>query len=122
MYEPRYFKEDEFKKLTPSCSIAQMDENLLEGLDELREAVDMPFIITSAYRSPDWDLAKGRTGQGPHTKGMAVDVSCPNSYFARRVLEEALKRPQYFKGIGIGKNFIHLDVMYRSFAPLVWGY
>lgn len=122
MYEPRYFVENEFKKLTPSCSIAQMDENLMEGLDELREAVDMPFIITSAYRSPDWDLSKGRTGQGPHTKGMAVDISCPNSYFTRRVLYEALMRPQYFKGIGIGKNFIHLDVMYRSFAPLVWGY
>lgn len=122
MYEPRYFKEEEFKKLTPSCSIAQMDENLLEGLDELREAVNMPFVLTSAYRSSDWDLAKGRSGEGPHTKGMAVDISCPNSLFARRVLVEALKRPQYFKGIGIGKKFIHLDVMWRNCSPLVWGY
>lgn len=122
MYEPIYFREEEFQRLTPSCSIVQMDENLLEGLDELREAVGLPFIITSAYRSSDWDLAKGRTGKGPHTKGMGVDISCPNSLFARRVLEEALKRPQYFKGIGIGKNFIHLDVMYRPYAPLVWGY
>lgn len=122
MYIPIYFKEEEFQKLTPSCSIVQMDETLLEGIDELREAVWLPFVISSAYRDSYWDLAKGRTGNGPHTKGMAVDISCPNSYFTRRVLEEALKRSHIFKGIGIGKGFIHLDVMYREYAPLVWGY
>jgi len=122
MYIPRYFKEEEFQQLTPSCSISQMDDRLLEGIDELREVVDMPFILTSAYRDPYWDLAKGRSGTGPHTKGMAVDISCPNSFFARRVLEEALKRPHIFQGIGIGKEFIHLDIMFRNYAPLVWGY
>lgn len=122
MYIPIYFREEEFQQLTPSCSISQMDETLLEGVDELREAVGLPFVLTSAYRSPYWDLAKGRSGDGPHTKGMAVDISAPNSYFARRVLEEALKRPHIFMGIGIGKLFIHLDVMYRNYAPLVWGY
>lgn len=120
MYVPIYFKDSEFKRLTPSCTIAQMDCGLLKLLDELREAVGMPFVITSAYRSPDWDLAKGRTGRGSHTKGMAVDISCPNTYFTRLVLQHALKLP--FQGIGIGKGFIHLDVMYRPLAPLVWGY
>lgn len=122
MYIPIYFREEEFQQLTPSCSIVQMDDKLLEGIDLLRAAVGMPFVITSAYRSRDWDLAKGRTGNGSHTKGMAVDVSAPNSYFVRRVVEEALKLPQYFTGIGIGKLFIHLDVMYRPLAPLIWGY
>ncbi len=122
MYVPIYFKDEEFQQLTPSCSISQMDDRLLEGVDILREIVGLPFILTSAYRSRDWDLAKGRTGNGPHTKGMAVDVSAPNSYFVRRVWEEALKLTQYFQGIGIGKGFIHLDVMFRDYAPLVWGY
>ncbi len=122
MYIPIYFKDEEFQQLTPSCSISQMDNKLLEGIDELREIVGLPFILTSAYRSRDWDLAKGRTGNGAHTKGMAVDISAPNSYFVRRVLEEALKLTQYFQGIGIGKEFIHLDTMFRNYAPLVWGY
>lgn len=120
MYIPKYFKESEFEKLTPSCTIFQMDEHLLVLLDQLRESVGLPFVITSAYRSPDWDLAKGRTGKGPHTKGMAVDIASPSSYFMRLVLQHALKMP--FAGIGIGKSFIHLDVMYRPLSPLVWGY
>lgn len=120
MYVPIYFKESEFQRLVPSCSISQMDDNLLELLDELRELVGTPLVITSAYRSPDWDLAKGRSGKGAHTKGMGVDISAPNSYFTRLVLQHALRMP--FTGIGIGKNFIHLDIMYRDNAPLVWGY
>lgn len=122
MYVPTYFKEEEFTKLTPSCHISDMHEALLWRLDKLRAAVGQPFVITSAYRSPEWDIAKGRSGQGPHTKGLAVDISCPDSYFTRRVLEEALRRKDYWHGIGIGKNFIHLDIMYRQSGPLVWGY
>lgn len=120
MYVPKYFKEEEFKRLTPSCSMAQMDENLLMLLDELREAVGMPFVLTSAYRTPLWDISKGRTGKGAHTKGMGVDIQITNPTFARIVLERALRMP--FRGIGIAKNFIHLDVMPREYTPIIWGY
>lgn len=122
MYVPKYFKEEEFTNLVPSCHMASLHENLLYELDRLREEVGRPFIITSAYRSPEWDIAKGRSGVGPHTKGLAVDISCPDSYFTRRVLEEALKDVGFIGGIGIGKNFIHLDIMERQNGPLVWGY
>lgn len=120
MYVPKYFREEEFQKLTPACSLSDLSQDLLFELDHLRERLGEPIIITSAYRSRDWDLAKGRSGEGAHTKGLAVDISLRDSVYARRLLEAALKGQ--WEGIGIGKTFIHLDVMWRPGGRRIWGY
>lgn len=120
MYVPVFFKPEEFTKCTPSCNLSDMDTNLLVMLDTLRNLCGFPLVLTSAYRSPDWDKAKGRSGSGPHTKGMAVDISCRDSHHRRVLLEHALKMK--FQGIGIADTYIHLDIVPRQYGPLVWVY
>lgn len=120
MYQPVYFQAAEFEKCSPSCSMSQMDVNLLIMLDNLRFACGFPLVLSSAYRSSDWDKAKGRSGSGPHTKGLAVDIICRDSYHRRVILENALRMK--FQGIGIAETFIHLDISPRHYGPTVWLY
>lgn len=120
MYIPRYFKELEFANCTPACSMSQMDQNLLIMLDTLRSACGFPIMLNSAFRSSEWDKSKGRSGTGPHTKGMAVDIPCWDSSRRHKILECALKMK--FQGIGIAKTYIHLDIVPRGTGPIIWVY
>ncbi len=120
MYTPKYFSEGECAKCTPSFSVSQIDPELWKLLDALREKCEFPLPVSSGYRSKDWDMAKGRSGNGAHTKGQAVDIAVQTSYHMRVILSYALTMG--FKGIGVGKGFIHLDIMDRQYPPLVWGY
>lgn len=75
----KYFKSSEFRNCIPSCELRQMDESFLVALDQAREIAGAAFILTSAFRSRSYDLSKGRSGNGYHTLGRAVDVRCDNS-------------------------------------------
>lgn len=103
----RFFSENEFRTLTPSCSLSDMDEDFMCRLDNARALAGFPFVITSAFRSREWDRSRGRSGNSYHCKGCAVDISC-NDSSKRFVIVQSLMRSG-FKGIGIAKTFIHVD-------------
>lgn len=102
-----YFTENEFNRCVPSCSMQDMDNDFLLLLDELREKCGFPLVISCAYRSREWDLKKGRSGNSAHTKGKAVDITCNSSSTAYAIVKNAMELG--IKRIGIGKNFIHID-------------
>lgn len=106
MYQPKFFKSSEFKKCIPSCSIEAMDSQFLRELDECRNIAGVPFRLMSAYRSPEYDKSKGRSGTGFHTSGRAVDVSCINGEDRRAIIEGALA---VGLTVGVYPSFIHLD-------------
>lgn len=120
----RYFTHREFDQrgLEGSGSLF-MDKDFLTNLDALRHKCGFPFIITSAYRSPEYNARVSSTGAtGPHTTGKAVDiaVSRGNAFI---VLREALNM-SCFTGIGINQKgdgrFIHLDAIDGS--NRLWSY
>lgn len=107
MIELKYFKPVEFMACVPSCTILQMDSDFLYRLDKAREYARVPFVLTSAYRSPEYDRSKGRSGKGYHTRGLAVDVRCTNSSMRRAILCGCL---QYGLSCGLSKDgFVHID-------------
>lgn len=108
MYVPKYFKPQEFERATPACKISDMSEILLRRLDEARRICGMPFIITSAYRSKEYERKKGRTGTSSHCKGVAVDLHCGSAHVRYRMLYSLVVAG--FKRIGIYENFIHADL------------
>lgn len=116
----RYFSDKEFKNCSPSCSINDMDKEFMDKLDILREKAGIPLVITSAYRSKEWDLSKGRSGNGAHTKGVAVDIRCNNSHNRFLILKAALEIG--FKRIGIANTFIHVDDDSSLPQEVIWGY
>lgn len=116
----KYFSENDFKNCIPSCSIVDMDANLLTMLDNLRENVGFPIIINCAYRSREWDLSKGRSGNGAHTKGLGVDIRCSDSSKRFKIIVAAIELG--FKRIGIADTFIHLDIDDSLPQGVIWGY
>lgn len=116
----KYFAPAEFLRCSPPCSIKQMDAGFLNLLDEVREAAGIPLVLASAYRSKEWDESKGRSGNGAHTKGLAVDIRCYSSATRYKIVAAALGCG--FRRIGIGKTFVHLDDDPTLPQGVIWDY
>lgn len=97
-----------------------MKQDFMNRLDTVRDVTGIPLVITCAYRSREYDLAKGRSGNSAHTKGMAVDIRCTTSVNAFKIVQAALKVG--FTRIGIGKTFIHLDSDTSLPQNVIWNY
>lgn len=96
----------------------KMDSRFLKKLDALRWICGFPFVINSGYRSPEHSVEKAKAKAGTHSKGIASDIACTNSVDRIRLVKLALKAG--FTGIGIHKDFIHLDI--RDTTPVMWVY
>lgn len=121
----RYFLYSEFdQKGVPGSGEEFMDRDFLVSLDALRHKCRFPFIISSGYRSPEYNNQVSSTGfTGPHTTGKAADiaVSRGNAFI---LLQNALEL-DCFTGIGIHQKgehrFIHLDSIERP-QKTIWSY
>lgn len=85
----------------------------MDRLMSLRLAFSYPMIITSAYRSPDYNNRVSSTGfTGPHTTAQAYDIQV---YGYRAYRLEGLAFTHGYTGIGkkqfgaYNKRFIHID-------------
>lgn len=116
----KYFTDEEFKRAKPSCSLSDMDEQFMLLLDSARELAGIPFKINSAYRSPEYEKTKGRAGTSRHCFGLAVDIACYTSDYRFRIIRSLIAVG--FHRIGIGSNFIHVDLGYKGSEPIIWLY
>lgn len=105
-----------------------MNKQFLEKMDALREKVGFPLIITSGYRSPQYNASVSSTGEtGPHTTGKAADIAI-RGHQAHALLKTALELG--FTGIGISQKgesrFVHLDTLENGEQgaprPWIWSY
>ena len=120
MITSRYFKDEEFRRCSPSCSLQDMKQSTMDMLDAAREKAGIPFVLNSAYRSVEHEKKMGRNGLSAHTLGCAVDVRC-NSDYNRFVIIEALLAVG-FKRIGVAKTFIHADNSASHSQRVAWMY
>lgn len=116
----RYFHPAEFQRCDPPCDISQMNEQFLDTLDRVRLNAGIPLVLNCAYRSREWDLAKGRSGNSAHTRGLAVDIRCNTSATRYRIVNAALICG--IRRIGIGKGFVHLDCDPTLPQFVIWHY
>jgi len=112
----RYFKIEEFN--CKETGENQMRPDFLQKIDRLREACGFPFIITSGYRSTKHSAEINKAAGGTHTQGIAADIYCLSSIERMKIVRLAMQ--QGFTGIGVAKNFIHVDT--RKSSPLMWTY
>lgn len=120
MVTAKYFKETEFNRCSPSCSLQDMQQSTMSKLDTAREIAGIPFVLNSAYRSPQWDKSKGRSGTGAHTTGNAADIRC-NTDRNRFLIVDALIKAGFTR-IGIAKTYIHADDSQRHSQQVIWLY
>ena len=101
----KYFKKSEFRMGNENV-YAKMDVTFLISLDELRELVKEPLIITSSYRSVEYNRAIGGAKRSMHLKGKAVDVVCLDGILRRKIVQHALSLGMT---CGVAGKFIHID-------------
>ena len=91
------------------------DDAFLEALEALRADAGRPLAINSGHRCELWNAHVGGAARSMH-RTIAVDVSLTGH--DRHALLAAAKR-QGFTGLGLAKNFLHLD---RRSQPARWFY
>lgn len=85
-----------------------IDEDAMDKLQALRELLDKPLHITSAYRSASHNKSVGSKPTSQHRKAKAFDVRMENHDPAQF---EAAAREVGFTGFGFYEqsDFIHID-------------
>lgn len=124
----QYFSDIELK-CRCGCGQGKMDADFMKKLIALREHLEFPFIVSSAYRCPKHNEKVGATGkQGPHTTGRAIDIKV-SGVQAYKLLQYAAQFG--FTGIGVkqvgphNSRFIHLDDLAHTDGfprPGMWSY
>ncbi|RUM32669.1 MAG: peptidase M15 [Aquifex sp.] len=115
----QHFEAEEFL-CKCGCGKVLIESQLITTLEALREHIQKPVVITSAYRCPSWNKQVGGVSSSAHTRGLAVDIECTNSKDRYLILKFLLSRG--VERIGIGRNFVHFDLDDEKPSPRVWHY
>ena len=116
----KYFNLSEFDSPDVVGSGEVMDMEFLSRLDQARSLCDIPFRITSGYRSEAHNRKVGGVSNSSHLKGLAADIACTNSA-ARHIIVSALLKVGLNR-IGIANTFIHVDRDSSKPANVIWTY
>ena len=116
-----YFTHEELAcQGTGECD---MNEDFMHKLMTIREELDRPMVLSSAYRHPAHNSAINGAKDSPHIYGRAVDVQCMGN-IAYKIIELSIKHDM--TGIGVSQRgnhdsrFIHIDNMSSDTHPRPW--
>ena len=101
----KYFKLSEFDDAPGTGK--NMKKDFLKKLDKARAIADVPFKITSGYRSKETNKRVGGVSTSSHLKGLAADISCKDSSTRQKIVNALIQAG--FTRIGIADTFIHCD-------------
>jgi hypothetical protein len=118
----KYFSPREFELCNPPCTIDDIHPKLLALLDRIRDMAGIPLVMNCVYRSVEYDLAKGRSGESEHCEqpAMGVDIRCNTSVNRFKILKAAIICG--VRRIGIGKTFIHIGIDESHPQNVIWHY
>ena len=111
----KFFRLEEFNCTHTNKN--EMDHEFLVKLDELRERVGFPFIITSGYRDATHPAEARKSEPGTHNQGIAADIKVSNGFERMNIVHEAIKMGF---SIGVARTFVHVDD--RKTTPVMWTY
>jgi zinc D-Ala-D-Ala carboxypeptidase len=112
----RYFTREEFD--CQETGENEMKDEFIHALDALRHECGFSFQITSGYRSPNHSIEAKKSKPGTHAQGIAADIAVADGNQRYLIVKNAMAMA--FSGIGIHKNFIHVDT--RQSVPVLWEY
>lgn len=115
-----YFNHREFDSPDVLNSGLLMDIDFILLLNQARKTANIPFIISSGYRSKSHNNQVGGKKDSSHLKGLAVDIKCSDN-IQRFIIIKALLNVGINR-IGIGKGFIHADVDLDKKSNVIWLY
>lgn len=104
----RHFKVKEFA-CKDGSPIVFIDDYLVSILDILRHKIGKPVIITSGYRTPEWNAKCNGAKYSYHMRGMAADIRV-NEMNAKEIANKLNEIIPDECGIIVYKNWVHFDV------------
>jgi len=116
-----HFNSEEFA--CKCCGVSHMNTEFMGKLENLRQEVGVPFIITSGYRCPAHNQKVGGAVTSAHLYGQAADIKLAGSDAARLVARAASLG---ITGLGLKQHgdydarYVHVDTRHDTFT--VWTY
>lgn len=104
----RWFKVKEFA-CKDGSPVVFIDEYLWTTLSILRTKIGKPIIITSGYRTPEWNEKCGGAKYSYHMRGMAADIRV-NGMSAKELANKLNEIVPDGCGIITYKSWVHFDV------------
>lgn len=115
-----FFQLSEFDSPDLPKSGVNMKPEFLNKLTEARIEANIPFNITSGYRTAAHNKKIKGTKNSAHLRGYAADIAVTTSSARFTIVAAAIKVG--FNRIGIGNSFIHLDCDPELPANVIWDY
>lgn len=104
----RHFKVKEFA-CKDGSQVVYIDDYLVSILDILRHKLGKPVIITSGYRTPEWNKKCGGAKYSYHMCGMAADIRV-NGMSAKEIAKKLDEIVPDKCGIIVYESWVHFDV------------
>ena len=100
------FTDSEF--VCPCCNGGIVSPILIDKLQQLRDLINKPIIVTSGYRCSTENKKVGGHSHSPHTIGEAADIKCKGAplIFLAHIAANNIKGIR----IGIYPNHLHIDI------------
>ena len=121
----KYFKLSEFDSPDRPGSGELMEHDVVQALDIARDIYGYPMIITSGFRTVDYnrqliDMGYPASPKSSHLLGWAVDIAVTDNERRFLMLEALLDAG--FNRIGLGAGFIHVDMDPYKKPNALWIY
>ena len=105
-----HFRVREFHSKHDPTDVVKVDERLLTLLERIRAHVGKPVHVNSGYRSPEYNATlKNASPRSQHCNGKAADIWV-EGVTPQQISEIAECYLGSSGGIGVYKNFTHVDV------------
>lgn len=104
----KHFKVREFA-CKDGSPVVFIDEYLVTILDILRNKIGKPIIITSGYRTPEWNAKCGGAKYSYHMRGMAADIRV-EGMSAKEIANKLNAIVPNECGIIVYNSWVHFDV------------
>lgn len=115
-----HFNLNEFDSPDEPGSGTRMEHKLLDMLDVARSISGCSYKITSGYRTKNHNKKVGGTPNSSHLRGKAADISCSTSTERFKIISGLIAAG--FTRIGIGQNFVHVDIDTYKTPNVTWLY
>lgn len=114
----KHFDSEEFScKCGCDLTGINMNDEFIDKLQKIRAQIDFPLIVTSGLRCKSHNAKVGGSSRSKHMKGIAVDFHMVDAIDRYELIEFAI---DYGLSVGVGSNFIHLDM--RKTTPVLFVY
>ena len=99
-----------------------MNMRFMQELQIVRDEYAKPMQVTSGMRCGTWNKHEGGSKTSSHLRGYAADIYCEDLMDRFLLLGAILSGASAIVRIGIGKDFVHVDMDPNKVPYVVWVY